>query len=50
MIDLVGTPDITVILYASIEIRMKRIASRDKKDIDLTDTDAVSLTEINKLK
>lgn len=41
MIDLVGTPDITVILYASIETRMKRIANRDKKDRDLTDVDAV---------
>lgn len=40
MIDLVGTPDITVILYASIETRMKRIANRDKKDRDLTDIDA----------
>ena len=41
MIDLVGTPDITVVLYASIQTRMKRIASRDKTDKDLTDVDAI---------
>lgn len=39
MIDLVGTPDITVILYASIETRMQRIANRDKNDRDLTDVE-----------
>lgn len=41
MIDLVGMPDITIILFASIETRMRRIANRDKKDRDLTDVDAV---------
>ena len=41
MIDLVGAPDITVVLYASIETRMRRIANRDKTDRDLTDVDAI---------
>ena len=41
MIDLVGVPDITVVLYASIETRMRRIANRDKTDRDLTDVDAI---------
>lgn len=41
MIDLIGTPDITIVLYAGIKTRMERIAKRDNKDRDLTDVDAV---------
>lgn len=37
MIDLIGKPDLTVILYASPKTRMKRIYARNKNDYDLTD-------------
>lgn len=37
MIDLIGTPDITVLLYASPETRIERIKQRDKNDKDLSD-------------
>lgn len=37
MIDLVGTPDLTVILFASTETRLNRISKRNGKDRDLGD-------------
>ena len=37
MINLIGVPDITIVLYASWEVRKKRIMGRDKNDKDLTD-------------
>ena len=40
MINLVGLPDITIILYASPATRMQRKTKRDNNDRDLTDIDA----------
>ena len=37
MINLIGVPDITIVLYASWEVRRERIRNRDKNDPDLTD-------------
>ncbi len=39
MLDLIGIPDLTIVLYAGSEERMKRIASRDLLDKDLKDPD-----------
>ena len=39
MIDIVGKPDITIILYASPETRRQRMILRDKNDKDLNDSD-----------
>ena len=37
MIDLVGKPDITILLYASVNTRMERLYIRNQNDYDLTD-------------
>lgn len=37
MLNLIGTPDMTILLYASPETRKKRLYLRDKNDRDLTD-------------
>ena len=37
--DLVGFPDVTIILYASLETRLNRIKARDINDKDLKDSD-----------
>ena len=37
MIDLVGKPDLTILLYATIETRLKRIYERNSNDYDLAD-------------
>ena len=37
MIDLMGTPDMTILLYASPQTRRKRLYLRDKNDRDLSD-------------
>ena len=37
MKDLISVPDVTIVLYASPETRMKRIYARDSKDYDLSD-------------
>ena len=39
IIDLIGVPDMTVILYASLETRLNRIKSRNINDKDLKDPD-----------
>lgn len=39
MIDLIGVPDITILLYASPQTRFKRLYDRDPNDYDLTDTE-----------
>lgn len=39
MINLIGTPDITIILYASVETRLNRIRKRNPKDRDLYDAE-----------
>lgn len=37
LVKLIGVPDISIILYASPEIRLKRIYDRDNNDKDLSD-------------
>lgn len=37
MIDLIGKPDLSIILYASPKTRLKRIYARNKDDYDLSD-------------
>ena len=37
MIELIGKPDITILLYASIETRMQRLYNRNPNDYDLMD-------------
>ena len=37
MINYVGKPDITIVLYSSIETRLKRIYKRNQNDFDLSD-------------
>lgn len=37
LINLIGVPDISIILYASPEVRLRRIYNRDSNDKDLTD-------------
>lgn len=37
MIDLIGVPDMTILLYASPETRLKRLNDRNPNDYDLTD-------------
>ena len=37
MIDLIGVPDLTIVLYASVKTRIERIYSRNPKDYDLQD-------------
>lgn len=37
LVELIGIPDMSVILYASPEVRLKRIYNRNKKDKDLND-------------
>ena len=37
MIDLVGMPDLTIVLYASVETRNNRLKSRDALDRDISD-------------
>ena len=37
MMDIVGVPDITIILYASVETRLQRLYERDPNDYDLRD-------------
>lgn len=37
MIELIGNPDITIILYASVKTRMHRLYKRNPNDYDLTD-------------
>lgn len=37
MIDLIGVPDITILLYASVETRLKRLYKRNPNDYDLSD-------------
>ena len=39
MINLIGVPDITIVLYAPWEVRKNRIKSRNVNDYDLTDKD-----------
>ena len=39
MIELIGVPDITILLYASVETRMKRLYKRDPNDCDLFDSE-----------
>lgn len=39
MIDIIGKPDITILLYASVETRLKRLYQRNKNDFDLSDTE-----------
>ncbi len=37
MKEFISVPDLTIVLYASVETRMKRIRDRDSKDFDLVD-------------
>lgn len=37
MIELIGKPDITILLYASVETRLKRLYKRNPSDYDLND-------------
>ena len=37
MIDIIGVPDITIVLYASWNVRKQRLTKRDQNDYDLTD-------------
>ena len=37
MLELIGVPDLTIILFASVETRMKRLYNRNPNDFDLTD-------------
>lgn len=37
MLELVGCPDLTILLYAPINVRLKRLYKRDPNDYDLTD-------------
>lgn len=37
MIELIGKPDITILLHASVETRLKRLYKRNPNDYDLTD-------------
>ena len=39
MIELIGKPDITILLYASPQTRRKRVYLRDKNDRDLSDSE-----------
>lgn len=39
MIDLIGVPDLTIVLYASVKTRIERIYLRNHKDYDLKDTE-----------
>lgn len=37
MMDIIGIPDLTIILYASVETRLQRLYERDPDDYDLRD-------------
>jgi cytidylate kinase len=37
MIKLIGLPDVTIVLYASVDTRLKRLHERDSDDYDLKD-------------
>ena len=39
MIELIGVPDITIVLYASVETRISRLYKRDENDADLKDSE-----------
>lgn len=39
MIDLIGVPDLTIVLYASVKTRLERIYSRNSNDYDLKDAE-----------
>lgn len=39
MLDLIGVPDLTILLYASVETRLRRLYKRNPGDYDLRDTD-----------
>ena len=48
LLKLIGIPDMTVILYASPEIRMKRIYQRNKNDKDLQN-EKIKISQYNKM-
>ena len=37
MLEIVGCPDLTILLYASVNVRLKRLYERNPNDYDLTD-------------
>lgn len=48
LVELIGTPDMSIILYASPETRLKRIWERDKGDKDLHD-EAIKKDEYSRM-
>ncbi len=48
LIELIGIPDMSVILYASPEVRLERIYNRNKEDKDLRDKSIIT-DEYNKM-
>ena len=48
LLELIGVPDMSVILYASPEVRLKRIYDRNKEDKDLKDG-AIMVDEYSKM-
>lgn len=48
LVELIGVPDLSVILYASPEVRLSRIYNRNKDDKDLND-DNIKLNEYKKM-
>ena len=48
LIELIGMPDMSVILYASPEVRLQRIYSRNKADKDLNDS-AIKVDEYSRM-
>lgn len=48
LVELIGVPDMSIILYASPEVRLERIYNRNKKDKDLNDK-SIKIDEYDKM-